>query len=172
MKRFSYIVVLVLLTGFESCNDIIDPKTELEKLPPATQEGKSTFGCLVNGKAWVTRTTTDASSFYQSGVLQVSADIDETNREQHIDLIVVNGLTQGTVYDLTNNTKSKAKFSWVLPIGICFYEGEDTLTGQLTIKRLDQINLIISGLFEFITITSGCDTIKVTDGRFDLLYAN
>ena len=29
------------------------PITEEEKLPPATQEGKNTFGCLVDGKAWV-----------------------------------------------------------------------------------------------------------------------
>lgn len=28
-------------------------KTELEKLPPITQIGANTFGCLINGKAWI-----------------------------------------------------------------------------------------------------------------------
>ncbi len=108
MKKLFYYLILILLTGCESCDDIINPKTELEKLPPATQQGKSTFGCLVNGKAWVTRSSTDASSFYQSGILQISADVDETNREQHIDLIKVDGLTQDAIYDLTNDPAIKA----------------------------------------------------------------
>lgn len=30
-----------------------DIACELAKLPPATTEGKGTFGCLVNGKAWL-----------------------------------------------------------------------------------------------------------------------
>src|SRR6187549_3627890 len=108
MKRFFYMVIFILLTGCESCDDIINPKTELEKLPAATQTGKSTFGCLVNGKAWVTRTTTDALADYQSGVLQISAGIDETNRDQGITLVILSGLAQGLSYDLTNDPQYEA----------------------------------------------------------------
>ncbi len=172
MKRFFHIVMFILLTGFEGCDDIINPRTELEKLPPATQEGKSTFGCLVNGKAWVTRSSTDALADYQSGVLQISAGIDETNRDQGITLVILSGLSQGMTYDLTNDPQYEAKFSWTQASKVCFYDDEDTLSGHLKITKLDQVNLIISGLFEFTTAVSGCDTINVTDGRFDLLYAN
>ncbi len=172
MKRFSYIVMLVLFTGFESCDDIINPKTELEKLPPATQEGKSTFGCLVNGKAWVTNSSTDALAVYQSGLLQVSAGIDETNRQQGMILVFSNGVEEGSLYDLAWDIKNKVEFSSRNPSGICFYERQHAMGGNLKITKLDQVNLIVSGLFEFTTVVSGCDTIKVTDGRFDLLYAN
>ncbi|MBS1557911.1 MAG: hypothetical protein JST69_04210 [Bacteroidetes bacterium] len=50
-----------------------DPKplTELEKLPPATQTGKNTFGCLVNGKAVIASTTTNVTGVYQQGILQI-----------------------------------------------------------------------------------------------------
>ncbi len=164
--------MFIILTGFASCDDIINPKTELEKLPPATQEGNSTFGCLVNGKAWVVRTTTDAGGFYQSGVLQISAGIDEAERKQGITLAVLGGITEGLSYYPANNPKCEAVFSWRKSTGTCAYDGSKTLEGQLTITKLDQTNLIISGLFEFTTVVSGCDTIKVTDGRFDLLYAN
>jgi Family of unknown function (DUF6252) len=170
MKKLFHILLSIFLIC-ASCENDPSPNSELAKLPPATQSGKNTFGCLVNGKAWVTRTTTDALAFYQSGVMQISADINEKNRKQYLDLITLNGLTQGAVYDLSNDPEYEAKFSWVLPSGICFYEEENTLSGQLTITKLDQVKYIVSGLFEFTTVVSGCDTIKVTDGRFDLLYA-
>ena len=172
MKIFFYIVIFILLTGCESCDDTINPKTELEKLPPATQTGKSTFGCLVKGKAWITRSSTDALAFYQSGVLQISAGIDETNRDQGITLAVLGGVTQGTSYNLFSDSKTEPLFGGQLPIGLCTYEDNNTLNGHLTITKLDQTSLIVSGLFEFTTFVSGCDTIKITEGRFDLLYAN
>ncbi len=172
MKKLFYFLIFILLTSCESCDDIINPKTELEKLPPATQQGKSTYGCLVNGKAWVTRTSTDALADYQSGVLQISAGIDETNRDQGITLAVLGGITQGLTYSLANNPKCEAVFGWIKTSVTCSYDGDKTLNGKLTITKLDQVNLIISGLFEFNTFTPGCDSIKVTDGRFDLLYAN
>ncbi len=172
MRRFIYIVVFILLTGLESCEDIIEPKTELEKLPPATQQGKSTFGCLVNGKAWVTNSSTDALAVYQSGLLQVSAGIHETERRQGMILAILSGVAEGQSYDLSNDPQYEALFSAKHPTGLCFYDDNNTLRGNLTITKLDQTNLIVSGLFEFITFVSGCDTINVTDGRFDLLYAN
>ncbi len=172
MKRFFYIVIFILLTGCESCDDIINPKTELEKLPPATQTGKSTFGCLVNGKAWVTRTSTDALSFYQSGLLQVGAGADVNNKEQGMVLVVSNGVVEGSLYDLATDINNLVEFSSRNVSGICFYERQNALDGHLKITKLDQVNLIVSGLFEFTTVVSGCDTITVTDGRFDLLYAN
>ncbi len=172
MRRFFYIVMLVLLTGFESCDDIIDPKTELEKLPPATQEGKSTFGCLVNGKAWVTNSSTDALADYQSGSLQIGAGIHERERQQGMILAVLSGVGEGLSYDLTNDPQYEAKFSSKHSTGLCFYDDNNTLSGNLTITKLDQTKLIISGVFYFTTFVSGCDTIKVTDGRFDILYAN
>lgn len=172
MKRFFYIMIFILLTGCESCDDIINPKTELEKLPPATQTGKSTFGCLVNGKAWVTRTSTDALSFYQSGLLQVSAGIHETERQQGMILAILSGVVEGLSYDLSNDPQYEAQFSSRPSTGMCFYDDNNTLSGNLTITKLDQTKLVVCGLFEFTTIVAGCDTIKVTDGRFDLLYAN
>ena len=50
-------LLLLFLTTFalSCCNkdDNPKPKTELEKLPPATQTGANTAGCLVNGVAFL-----------------------------------------------------------------------------------------------------------------------
>ena len=50
------LLLLVLATFAISCcnkGDDDQPKTELEKLPPATQTGANTAGCLVNGVAFL-----------------------------------------------------------------------------------------------------------------------
>ncbi|HYG02766.1 MAG TPA: hypothetical protein VD927_09985 [Chryseosolibacter sp.] len=79
MRHLSFIL-LALLTACDGCK-LDDPqpahKTELEKLPPATQEGKNTFGCLVNGKAWYTKSTVRADVVYQSGILSIGGSIIE-----------------------------------------------------------------------------------------------
>ena len=172
MKKLLTIFFAVLLISCKSCITEPTPKTELEKLPPATMEGKDTFGCLVNGKAWVTRVSTDVGAFYQSRVFQISAGIDEKERDQGITIAVLSGIMQGNSYDLSNDPEFEALYGGTRPVGICFYDDENTLIGQLTITKLDPINTIVSGLFEFTTFVSGCDTIRVTNGRFDVHYAN
>jgi hypothetical protein len=56
------------------------------------------------------------------------------------------------------------------PIPCDTYSGSDTRTfsrGTLTITRLDLTNGIIAGTFEFKLAKPGCDTLRVTQGRFD-----
>jgi len=45
-----YIIILIAL-AFITCCKKDDIDAELAKLPPITQTGANTFGCLVNGKA-------------------------------------------------------------------------------------------------------------------------
>ncbi len=49
-------LLLLIITTFtlSCCNkDDDQPKTELDKLPPATQTGANTFGCLLDGQAFI-----------------------------------------------------------------------------------------------------------------------
>ena len=55
---------------------------------------------------------------------------------------------------------------------ICVYKEGDLIEGVLTITSHDSERLIVSGLFEFETATTDCDTVRITNGRFDLTYAN
>lgn len=70
MKTLLNFLLLAILAGFSSCglfSDNDEPKTELEKLPPITQTGENTFGCLVNGEALVAPNTTQITAIYQGG---------------------------------------------------------------------------------------------------------
>lgn len=47
---------------------------------------------------------------------------------------------------------------------------EVTSSGSLTITKLDRANRIISGTFKATLAKSGCTTIQITDGRFDMKF--
>jgi hypothetical protein len=50
-----------------------------------------------------------------------------------------------------------------------YYFDKDVYThGSLTITKFDLKNEIISGTFEFTLYRQDCDTIKFTQGRFDM----
>ncbi len=176
MKKPSYIVsVLAILSTvfFLAGCDLFEkdskPKTELEKLPPATQEGKNTFGCLVDGKAWVTRSSIDADAFYQEGVLFISAllinkdfnqGISMTLFEENLSIgeyILSDPLSYGRADDFRKNCKYFTSINYI---------------GKLTITHFDQTKFIISGIFEFEAYSDDCnETISLAHGRFDLNYA-
>src|SRR5690625_2377022 len=59
-------------------------KTELEKLPPPTQTGEFTFGCLVNGKAFVVTNSYRMTAIYQRGKLQIGANFEILKIDQDL----------------------------------------------------------------------------------------
>jgi hypothetical protein len=173
MKKF---LLLSLLTSFillaSQCKNDDDNKTPLapiDQLPPPTQEGKYTFGCLVNGEAWIPRTTTDMVAIYQQGVLSIGADVD-SKEESIIFVIRDTSIITDKIYTLNDPPITEAKFYSVEGTVWCDYNSDDTINGYITLSRFDKINYIISGQFKFTTVNSDCDTIRVTDGRFDMKY--
>ncbi len=54
------ILMLIFTTLFFSCNNnetILEPVTE-DQLPPITETGANTFGCLINGKVFIPKDKT------------------------------------------------------------------------------------------------------------------
>jgi hypothetical protein len=173
--RFIGFCLLLGTAGLQSCDlfkaDDPKPLTELEKLPPITQAGKNTFGCLVNGKAWVAPTQNDALAFYQQGTLSISG-LRHLPTFENIELIVIdNSLSILTgEYPLNQLAQEPLSFASFFSSASCFYEEENTLTGKLTITKIDDVNRVVSGTFEFTTELPNCERIVITHGRFDINY--
>lgn len=44
------------------------------------------------------------------------------------------------------------------------------ISGFFDIQKIDKTNNIFSGQFELVIQKNGCDTVKITNGRFDMKY--
>lgn len=145
-----------------------DPLTELEKLPPPTQSGERTLGCLINGKAArnYTKRGVSVASYYQTGTFFIHAGLGD-------------GLIQIGVYDLNLTEKTYHLTDRVVNgndaryyDGDCNYYTSSSYSGTVTITHLDKVNFIISGTFEFTAYSDDCSkSVVVTEGRFDDYYA-
>lgn len=51
-RRLPLYLALVLLTQCSECKNDPTPRDPADQLPPATQTGANTFGCLVNGQPY------------------------------------------------------------------------------------------------------------------------
>jgi hypothetical protein len=171
---------LAALLSLSQCKSNDAAPSPIDQLPPATQTGGGTFGCLINGQPWtpinflVTNTfsvTYDPS--YVGGALQV-----KTKRFIGPKYDLLQALTFGAasvtkvgVYQFPLNGLNGIFYSDAQQPTPCSDYGNPRITtyqaGTLTITRFDLAQGIISGTFSFTLVQPGCDTLKVTQGRFD-----
>jgi hypothetical protein len=181
--KWACLPVLLLLMAFLWSNCTKDPTpdtplTEEDKLPPATQEGKNTFGCLVNGKAWkpkgggLLKPGLQLSYSEISGNFFISAIHYRT--EGFSGLGVSNGLFP--LFDASSVVLSDSAVFYYdthLPCETPYYYtsiGVDK-EGYINVSKIDREKGFISGTFEFDILDPVClDTFKITKGRFDIKY--
>lgn len=176
MKQlFVLLVALVLLLTQCQKSDSGPAKPE-DQLPPATQTGAGTFGCLLNGQPWTPSGNYGPANFrldydpsYTGGSLTIRAYQALSGQTTKDFLIGGSQIAKKGTYTISNNANCGAAYS-LGTSGSCgeynYYNRVPgfTMRGQLTITRLDRI---VSGTFNFTLAQTGCDTIKVTQGRFD-----
>jgi hypothetical protein len=166
-----------------------DPDYCPEGLPCATKTGKNTFGCYINGAAWVADI---GANIFDPTLHKIQANLDEigyrtdnggylsltgtrTNdtTDGFINLYIkpvtevgeINNANAVKVYGLASILKTdKGNVLSTLSFKL------DTLLDyKFEITHLDTVKNIIAGRFSFSGIASK-DTIKVTQGRFDVDY--
>lgn len=175
------IILLTLLTTLSCCNNDDDqPTNPIDQLPPATQTGEQTFGCLINGEPFVPpRFGSNAPSvFYQfvdgAYTLGISARRGGGPELKSINLGCLDmPLIDETNYTLLEFETGNYFAEYRIGAGVVFEGSSSSSTpGILTITNFDEENFIISGTFEFSIIDNNGTTINITNGRFDLNYTN
>jgi len=169
---------LLLLTTFilSCCNkDDDQPKTELEKLPPATQTGANKVGCLIDGKAFLPENAPNSTNcFYQLVSGEYYFALAFNNRDSDNNIIGINVGTnskqifQGVEYQLLEYVPNNASAAYIFNLTESFTSS--TNSGQLKITKLDLVNQIVSGTFSFdIEDTNGVIH-QIREGRFDMQF--
>ena len=175
MKKLMILLFAVALFpfNFSSC---IDEGAEV--LPEATMEGKNTFGCLVNGEVWLPKGyngTPNLNLSYDPGYDNGTVDLrsyriysSESGDSEYV-ILYINNISDVGTFHFSDTAHTEVVFYGRK--NSCEYRSRSSTTfntGNITITRFDLKNQIISGTFEFSLAKPGCDTIKVTQGRFDM----
>ncbi len=185
MKMVSFLFLLLLLTQCEW----LKPKEFVPKLPEATQIGANTFGCLVNGQLWLpegapmfggTSVNTDYDPSLSKGFLTITARRFRSPTDRETIGVTIDSARSGIEYTYLpwdgkrllllrfsyENLKTKCGIASVdKDTG---YDSTLFCSGRVKLTRVDPEVRIVSGIFEYTLYKPGCDTIKVTNGRFDI----
>ncbi|CAN1546141.1 hypothetical protein MCETHM1_01964 [Flavobacteriaceae bacterium] len=175
-KLFFLLTAITLLTSCDKDGQIFASK---DQLPPETQTGANTVGCLVNGKVFLPHQEgidSPVNCFYQfvKGEYYFTmafADYRGASIESVNIYTAKTVLTVGQTYSLNQGygpdtgggveyyTDLNNKFSTNL-INV----------GELKITRIDVSKSIVSGTFWFDAINSKGEKVEIREGRFDWNY--
>ena len=182
-----YLLLLSFLFMQSRCKDE-KPEPPLQ-LPPITQEGKNTMGCLVNGEVYAVPIKTlnyemQCEYYYRSfepdlyGTFVISSSSGKYSDLKKTIVINMSREVFDTGYFALQYRKTGGKIRKALYStfdgnkGIYFICPDSNSYGWMHISRLDTIAHIASGTFEFDAVNEddNTDTIKIREGRFDAEY--
>jgi len=154
----------------------------IDQLPPATQIGAHTLGCLVNGKVFKPK-----GDLFSGPIL--SCAYQYINGGYYFQLKAINkgSSTNYSIGIFTDSLKIENNVSYTLKTknekkgiygiysvseiqGLISYITNNTYTGELKITKFDETNQIVSGTFWFDAVDSNGEKVEVREGRFDMPY--
>ena len=173
------LLLLIFSLSLISC-DNDDDQSPIDQLPPATQTGAQTFGCLINGEAFVPALFGgDAPrAFYQFVRGAYTFNISGSkNKDGKLYSIGIAGIDVARLEEKTYllfEKKSENHHGQYLINGGLVLNATTSKEnpGKLFIDFLDEEKGIISGRFEFTLFDDDGNEIKISDGRFDMNYTN
>lgn len=170
-------LTLTLLATLSCCKSDDDNN---DTLPPATQSGENTAGCLVDGDVLIPKGNgNNFQCYYQfvNGDYYFSISFYDTTGEfsKYCNVFSRRAeIAEGNTYTLNiSDEQDTSGYGGEHNIGITepfSYDTNATTTGELTITKLDFTNNIVSGTFWFDAINSSGEIKQIRDGRFDAQF--
>lgn len=189
---YTLITCCLLLVTVVSCNKDDDPApqptpqlTEIEKLPPPTQTGKNTVGCLVNGKAFLPEGQLTGSSnpycgYYHDKLSLVFSIVKNEgnitgNGTESVAIYTDNTILEEDMKYFLKSTESNNKAMFSIIGGMAGvldenYNTTENYIGELHITKLDKEKNIISGTFWFDAVNEQGKKVEIREGRFDMKF--
>jgi hypothetical protein len=192
MNKTQLLLLVILFFTLTGCKKKYQSNPSL---PPATQTGADTFGCLIDGKVLIPQDDHSAFCFTCSSPLYVFYSPYMNNSAYNQENLTIGASDENpdgpwrSVYLRVKNTafiesqtialkadtvKKGGSASYNSDIlgnySLVDYKTTQIISGELTITKIDLINKFISGTFKFDAINSNKDIVHVTDGRFDAHY--
>jgi hypothetical protein len=173
MTYKSLVLLLFLLLSLSACRKDKDDSL-LSQLPEATTEGLNTAGCILNGEVLVPK----GKAFFPDPIT-----IGYRSNYFGIDIADMRGEIYRSIGFRINNI-NKSNYSFPRDTvdassrnSDCTSNSDNDLkrkfiSGYVNFTRFDREQCIVSGTFGFKWVSGRelCDTITITNGRFDIKY--
>jgi hypothetical protein len=186
MKKYFFttttaMLLLLTLLTLADCRKDDSPQDCPPDLPCATQTGANTFGCYIDGVPWVAKVEPNVLdptshpfevSYDETGYggfnnnnVKIKARYHSTEKYDFFSILFAPLINVGDIeFDSLAYTNFLFRYSQKS------YYLDRSFPHNLNISKLDTVKRVLSGSFYFTVINSD-DTIKITDGRFDLKYS-
>jgi hypothetical protein len=178
-----YSFKLAVIICFSFVSICCQKQKEQEILPPATSEGKHTFGCKIDGVTWIPNgvheiygTSMSALSAFvgvhpltHKFYIHISAIKDHDDGVESLSMMV-NADSAGTYLfnGSLQNGYSYPAYASFSKAGYFSSVTDSVYTGKLVLTKVDERSRIISGTFEFRSIDKNSGRVfTITEGRFD-----
>lgn len=172
MKKSFLLLFLICIFG---CDKDDKPANPIDQLPPATQTGANTFGCLLDGQAFIPGGGTNPlDCIYQFVDGGYYFGLQGNKRDDNNDRITIalgtnnRQLQQGYNYELLENMSGNAFGIYSLSPFSSYTSAVQT--GELNITKLDPDNQIVCGTFWFDVKDHKGIIHQIREGRFDMQY--
>ncbi len=176
MNYFSLLFFALLLL---SCGD---DDLSIEDLPPATQTGEHTFGCIVNGDVFVAQSSADGTNrgaSYQYSPFDSTYGLTIHGSMSRDPILQIVLFTEGIEieekqYNFFGDGRDPHEEKYLYGEYQMIQVGNSStflsVTGSLNITRFDPENRVCSGTFWFDAKDEETgELVEVRDGRFDVI---
>ena len=180
MKHIIWLLSIAIVFCFAKCEKEkpIDSNNNIPGLPPATQTGTNTLGFLLNGEPWVPKGNNGTSNL----TIRLDTGVNSRQFLIHAYRLLPQNVTEFQISFRADNLPLFPVITNLFPIGfVAFKDGfnckrstndlSNFSSTSISISKNDKSNRIVSGIFKCTLFNPACaDTIKITQGRFDMRY--
>ena len=180
MKKLILLLFATLLLSCCNKQDIPVPTNPVDQLPPATQTGANTFGCLLDGQIFKPGLTHNSyQCFYQLVDGEYYFLVAASNMKNNIlkDISVgtqKRSISEGQTVQLSENIFGNAIGRYFIGNNVTGvvenYHTSSINTGELKISKLDFTHNIVSGTFWYDVKDNQGVIHQIWDGRFDMQF--
>ena len=175
--RNQILTILCILLLLGGCKK---KKEGIEALPEATQIGKNTFGCLVNGEVYVPKSSGFESPDGTSYQFSNGKFFFVLSNKRAVGNVKESFLIRSNDIELEEKTYILMQYNYDRSFSVKYsfstgnesddYETSPSLKGELRITKLDQVKRIIAGTFSFDAENKNGQKVEIREGRFDSTY--
>ena len=162
-------MALINILSCSSCKNAAAPVPDNPYgLPNATQTGANTFACRINGKNYIVSNWNIGSGTLLNGDTLLGCRAPFGSQSFTYLTLSLKNKFSPELYSLDNINYSIQYLTDSTCLGILSTVlNANSIIGQIEVTRLDKVNRVFSGKFNCKIPLKGCDTLNITDGRFD-----